>query len=116
MKFTPNFYFENDKLKKYLKNGDLSTIWNIIKKDSTNSNLWITLASKGLQGAFNKSDVFQGLCKIMCQVSERKEKGIQNLKYTDEFTNFLTVLGTISSKALELFRQNLAGRSLRNIR
>ncbi|RHZ57144.1 hypothetical protein Glove_393g20 [Diversispora epigaea] len=120
LKFTPNWYFENDKLKKYLKNGDLLTIWNIIKNNnnSTNSNLWITIATKGLKGAFNNLDTFKGLCNIMCQVIDRKEKGkgTQNLQYSEEFTSFLVILGTISPRALDLFRQNLVGRSIQSIR
>ncbi|RHZ50174.1 hypothetical protein Glove_504g4 [Diversispora epigaea] len=62
LKFTPNWYFENDKLKKYLKNG--------------------------LKGAFNNLDTFKGLCNIMYQVIDRKEKekGTQNLQYSEKFT------------------------------
>ncbi|RHZ84762.1 hypothetical protein Glove_76g17 [Diversispora epigaea] len=120
LKFIPNWYFENDKLKKYLKNGDLLTIWNIIKNNnnSTNSNLWITIATKGLKGAFNNLDTFKGLCNIMCQVIDRKEKGkeTQNLQYSEEFTSFLVILGTISPQALDLFCQNLVGRSIQSIR
>ncbi|RHZ83152.1 hypothetical protein Glove_99g217 [Diversispora epigaea] len=41
---------------------------------------------------------------------------MRNLQYSEEFTNFLIVLGTISSRALELFRQNLVGRSIQGIR
>ena len=120
LKFTPNFYFENNKLKKYLKNADLLTIWNIIKNNnsSTNSNLWITITNKGLKGVFTNSETFKGLCSIMCQIADRKEKNmkIQNLKYSEEFTDFLIVLGTISPCALDLFRQNLAGRGIQSIR
>ncbi|RHZ82106.1 hypothetical protein Glove_114g59 [Diversispora epigaea] len=120
LKFTPNWYFENDKLKKHLRNSDLATIWNIIKdKDTTkDSNLWITIANKGLNGAFDNVDTFKGLCAVMCQVINRKEEGkeMRNLQYSEEFTNFLIVLGTVSPRALELFRQNLVGRSIQNIR
>ncbi|RHZ88487.1 hypothetical protein Glove_22g143 [Diversispora epigaea] len=119
LKFTPNFYFENDKLKKYLKNADLLTIWNIIKnnKSLTNSNLWITIANKGLKEVFTNSETFKSLCSIMCQIADRKEKNMktQNLKYSEEFTNFLIVLGTISPYALDLFRQNLAGHGIQNL-
>ncbi|RHZ57120.1 hypothetical protein Glove_393g19 [Diversispora epigaea] len=92
LKFTPNWYFENDKLKKYLKNG--------------------------LKEAFNNLDTFKGLCNIICQVIDRKEKGkgTQNLQYSEEFTSFLVILGTISPRALDLFRQNLVGRSIQSIR
>ncbi|CAB4438414.1 unnamed protein product [Rhizophagus irregularis] len=42
--------------------------------------------------------------------------GKQNIKYSEEFTSFLVILGGISSRALDLFRQNLEGRSIRSIR
>ncbi|RHZ70362.1 hypothetical protein Glove_272g25 [Diversispora epigaea] len=96
LKFTPNWYFENDKLKKHLRNSDLATIWNIIKdKDTTkDSNLWITIANKDLNGTFDNVDTFKGLCAVMCQVINCKEEGkeIRNLQYSEEFTNFLIVL------------------------
>ncbi|CAB4433755.1 unnamed protein product [Rhizophagus irregularis] len=62
--------------------------------------------------------VFTGLCEVMGNAIERKinNKSKRNLKYSEEFTNFLTILGGISSRALELFRQNLEGHSLQSIR
>ena len=77
LKFTPNWYFENDKLKIYLKNSDIATIWNIIKNKniSKESNLWITIANKGLNGAFENTNTFKGLCAVMCQAINRKEEG-----------------------------------------
>ncbi|RHZ46483.1 hypothetical protein Glove_620g12 [Diversispora epigaea] len=71
-----------------------------------------------LNGAFDNVDTFKGLCAVICQVINRKEEGkeMRNLQYSEEFTNFLIVLGTISPRVLELFRQNLVGRSIQNIR
>ena len=62
--------------------------------------------------------VFTGLCEVMGDAIERKMKNQskKNLKYSDEFTNFLTILGGISPRALDLFRQNLEGRSIQSIR
>ncbi|GBC00434.1 hypothetical protein RclHR1_38560001 [Rhizophagus clarus] len=37
------------------------------------------------------------------------------MKYSDEFTNFLVILGGFSSRALDLFRQNLEGRTIQSI-
>ncbi len=41
----------------------------------------------------------------MNEAAERKakNKGKQNMKYNEEFTNFLVLLGSISFKALDLF-------------
>ncbi|RHZ54540.1 hypothetical protein Glove_426g102 [Diversispora epigaea] len=71
-----------------------------------------------LNGAFDNVDTFKGLCAVICQVINRKEEGkeMRNLQYSEEFINFLIVLGTVSPRALELFRQNLVGRSIQNIR
>ncbi|RGB23728.1 hypothetical protein C1646_774089 [Rhizophagus diaphanus] len=48
----------------------------------------------------------------MNDVAERKikNKGKQNIKYSEEFTNFLVILEDFSTRALDLFRQNLEGR------
>ncbi|RGB36571.1 hypothetical protein C1646_757962, partial [Rhizophagus diaphanus] len=44
-----------------------------------------------------------------------KNKGKQNLKYPEEFTSFLVILGGISTRALDLFRQNLEGLTIQSI-
>lgn len=120
LKHTPKHYFENDPLKKFLRYSDLNTIWSTIKDNDsdTASNVWIQLADKGIQGAFDKKPVFEGLCSIMLQASVRKEKNIskRNLKYTEEFKNFLVILGTFSPRVLNLFRQNLEGLTIQSIR
>lgn len=54
----------------------------------------------------------------MNDAAERKikNKGKQNIKYSEEFTNFLVILGGFSTRALDLFRQNLEGRCIQSIR
>lgn len=98
----------------------MQIIWNTIKDNDllSNSNPWIILAAKGLDGAFKNSEVFSELCEIMCQISKWKEvnKMTNNLCYSNEFTNFLVILGSISPRALDLFQQNLAGWSIQSIR
>ncbi|CAG8837510.1 30109_t:CDS:2, partial [Gigaspora margarita] len=66
-------------------------IWNILNNESKtqSENLWILLANKALKGAFNNAPIFTGLCEVM------------------KFTNFLVILGRISSRALDIFHQNL---------
>ena len=70
------------------------------------------LADKAINGAFKKLPVFIGLCKVIVEAVERKmkNKGKQNLKYPEEFTSFLVILGGICTKTLDLFRQNLEGQ------
>ncbi|EXX73794.1 hypothetical protein RirG_057140 [Rhizophagus irregularis DAOM 197198w] len=117
LKFTPKFYFETNSLKKHLQNQDLREIWSIVKDDD-HTNIWITLADKAIHGVFNEKPVFEGLCEIMVQASIRKDnnKGKQNFTYNEEFTNFLIILGSFSTRALDIFRQNLEGRTIQNIR
>lgn len=107
-------------MKNYLHNLDLRDIWNLLNNESENQidNTWVTLADKAMKGAFNDVPVFKGLCEVMNDAAERKlkNKGKQNMKYSEEFTNFLIILGSFSSRALDLFRQNLEGRSLQSIR
>ncbi|CAB4434731.1 unnamed protein product [Rhizophagus irregularis] len=117
LKFTPKFYFENNSLKKHLQNQDLREIWTIIK-DDYDTNVWITLADKANNGAFKEKPVFTGLCDVMVQAAIRKDnnKGKQNIQYNEDFTNFLIILESFSTRALDLFRQNLEGRTIQNIR
>jgi hypothetical protein len=100
-----------------LQNQDLCEIWSIVK-DNDHANIWITLADKAIHGVFNEKPVFEGLCEIMVQAAIRKDnnKGKQNFKYNEELTNFLIILGSFSTRALNIFRQNLEGRTIQNIR
>lgn len=54
----------------------------------------------------------------MIQIAHREEhqKGIQNLKYCEDITHFTAILSSISPRAYEFYRANLAGQTLRNIR
>jgi len=123
VKFTPKFYWENSPLKSYLQNTDLREFWTLLNNDNENNDnqtitSWILLADKAIKGAFEDTPVFIGLCKVMNEAAERKakNKGKQNMKYNEEFTNFLVLLGSISSRALDLFRQNLEGRGIQSLR
>ncbi|PKY54364.1 hypothetical protein RhiirA4_473138 [Rhizophagus irregularis] len=46
----------------------------------------------------------------------KKGSGRQNLKYSKEFTSFLVILGSFSNRVLDLFQQNLKGRTIQSIR
>ncbi|EXX74213.1 hypothetical protein RirG_053190 [Rhizophagus irregularis DAOM 197198w] len=54
----------------------------------------------------------------MVQAAIRKDnnKGKQNIQYNEDFTNFLIILESFNTRALDLFRQNLEGRTIQNIR
>jgi len=107
-------------LKNHLYNLDLRDIWNLLNNESENQidNTWVILADKAMKGVFNDVPVFKGLCEVMNDIAERKlkNKGKQNMKYSEEFTNFLIILKSFSNHVLDLFWQNLEGRSLQSIR
>ena len=86
--------------------------------DLTQDSFWPTLAEKGRQGIFKNKTVFEGLCKVMLEIADReqKNKGNQNLRYTENFANFTTILASLGTKGYEMFKRNLAGYTLRNIR
>ncbi|CAB4445037.1 unnamed protein product [Rhizophagus irregularis] len=116
IKHTPKFYYSNNPLLTYLKNNQIKQLNKLLgTENSSSSEFWLELASKAADGAFDRKPVFKGLCYIMLQAAEREEdnKGIQNLKYSNEFLDFLVILESISLKALDLFRQNLAGMTIR---
>lgn len=119
IKHTPKFYYKNNPLLTYLKNSNLKQLNSLLDDENSSTiGFWLELADKATQDAFKQKPIFKGLCYIMLQIAKCKEKdkGLQNLKYSDELIDFLTVLGSISLKALELFRQNLAGMSICTIR
>ncbi|RIB15040.1 hypothetical protein C2G38_2039687 [Gigaspora rosea] len=83
IKFTPKFYWANSLLKNHFQNRDLRDMWNLLNNDNENqSNPWIMLADKAINGAFKDSPVFSGLCQVMSDAAERKakKKGNQNMK------------------------------------
>ncbi len=47
---------------------------------------------------------------------EQKNKENQNLQYLDDFANFTTILASFEIRGYEMFKQNLAGHTLCNIR
>jgi hypothetical protein len=121
-KFVPKHYFKTNALANHLQYTDLQQLHKLLTDSSEQSGsdlaFWRTFASKASQGVFDKKPVFKGLCQVMLQVAKASEanRGKQGLHYSTEFTNFLVILGSISPKSLDLFRQNLEGQSLRNIR
>ncbi|POG69476.1 hypothetical protein GLOIN_2v1427013, partial [Rhizophagus irregularis DAOM 181602=DAOM 197198] len=120
VKFTPKHYWKDNPIKYFLQNLDLRDMWNVLNNESENvpENPWIVLADKALKGAFKDTPVFTGLCEVMGNAIERKmkNKSKRNLKYSEEFTSFLVILRGFSTRALDLFRQNLEGRTIQSIR
>ena len=61
---------------------------------------------------------FQDCVKLCVKLLYEKKKINQQIIFVIQmnFTNFLVILGSFSLRALDLFRQNLAGRSIQSIR
>ncbi|RIB11242.1 hypothetical protein C2G38_2262096 [Gigaspora rosea] len=118
--FTPKTYFKSNPLLKFLENLDIRELWTSVSYTNRNDTIpfWLKLAEKGLNGAFESKSTFKGLCEIMMQIAQREDhnKGVQNFNYSEDITNFMAVLSSLSPRAYEFFRTNLAGQSLRNIR
>ncbi|GBC20966.2 hypothetical protein GLOIN_2v1787768 [Rhizophagus irregularis DAOM 181602=DAOM 197198] len=115
-KFTPKFIIKKNPIFKYLNDSNLNELYYSV--DSKQDSFWPILAEKGRQGVFKNKKVFEGLCKVMLEIANREQnnKGNQNLQYTENFANFTTILALLGTRGYELFKQNLAGRTLRNIR
>lgn len=103
---------------KYLKDSNLNELYySINSAQDSDLSFWVILAEKGRQGVFKNKKIFEGLCKIMAEIADREQrnKGNQNLKYPENFANF-TILASLGTRGYEIFKQNLAGQILRNIR
>lgn len=118
--YTPKLYFKSNLLLKFLRNLDIKDLWTSISYNNETNAIpfWVKLAEKGLNGAFESKATFKGLCELMLQIAQREEhnKGVQNLKYSEDFTHFTAILSSISPRAYDFYRVNLAGQTLRNIR
>ncbi|CAG8854966.1 7677_t:CDS:2, partial [Gigaspora margarita] len=58
---------------------------------------WVKFAELGQKGSFHNKKIFEGLCQIMVQIADREQddKGLQNLKYSDQFFDFLVILASL---------------------
>ncbi|CAG8479188.1 19168_t:CDS:2, partial [Racocetra persica] len=57
----------------------------------------------------------QDLLMIQAAIRKDNNKDKQNIRYNEDFTNFLVILGSFSTWALDLFHQNLEGCTIQNI-
>ncbi len=69
-------------------------------------------------GAFKKKAVFKELCEVMVKVVKHQEaeKGLQNLTYSEKYSDFIAVLSSLNIWAYNAFQQNLVRRTIQNIR
>ncbi|CAG8743207.1 13243_t:CDS:2, partial [Cetraspora pellucida] len=82
--------------------------------NNTNTNndnsFWTKFAKIGKNDSFNNKKIFKSLYHVMVQIADREQhkKGLQNLKYSDQFSDFLVILASLSLRMYNIFRQNLA--------
>ncbi|CAG8535218.1 5380_t:CDS:2, partial [Racocetra fulgida] len=75
--YTPKSYFKGKPLLKFLGNLDIKDLWTSVSYSNENNTVlfWLKLA----------------------------EKGVQNMKYSEEITNFIAILSSLSLKAYDFF-------------
>jgi hypothetical protein len=75
---------------------------------------WNQLARMGRAGAFKNKQIFSGLCEIFVEMTNRinEGKGLQNIRYPEQFSNFLTILA--SSSPQKSCRKNNSKYSVNN--
>ncbi|CAG8802160.1 23515_t:CDS:2 [Gigaspora margarita] len=60
----------------------------------------------GSAGSFKNKKIFEDLCHIMVQIAdhEQHKKGLQNLKYSDQFSDFLVILASLIKKLADTIK------------
>jgi len=118
-KNTPKILYKNSSFLNFCKNADIMKLWdNFIQDKDSTSRFWQQLAQMGSDGLFKNNKVFTGLCEIFVEVTKHLEggKGLQNIRYPEQFSDFVIILASSCPQAYQIFKQNLVGRSIRNIR
>ncbi|CAG8795336.1 10774_t:CDS:2, partial [Gigaspora margarita] len=74
-------------------------------------------AKMSRNGSFKNKKIFEGLCHKMVQIAdcEQHNKGLQNFKYSDQFSNFLVIFASLSPQTYNIFQQNLAGPRVKQL-
>ena len=119
-KFMPKIQLRSNPIAKYIYNQDVSDLLYLANNTGTNNenSFWTKFAEMGRNGSFKNKKVFEGLCNVMVQIADREQhkKGLQNFKYSEQFSDFLVILASFSPQTYNVFQQNLAGRTIQNIR
>ncbi len=58
---------------------------------------------------FEKKAIFEGLYEVMVKVVKCQEarKGLQNLTYSEKYSDFIAILSSLNTQAYNAFQQNL---------
>ncbi|CAB4419112.1 unnamed protein product [Rhizophagus irregularis] len=118
-KYTPLILYKNSPFYQYCKNANVMELLRYFNDpEDCTPKFWNQLARMGRAGAFKDKQIFSGLCEIFVEMTNRinEGKGLQNIRYPEQFSNFLTILASSSPQTYAIFQKNLAGRTIRNIR
>ena len=112
-KHTPKHFIQTNPMHEiFRRSSSLANLYEVAENDP--SSFWATFADAACKGSFDDTPVLEGLCQVMLQVHKREGKGLQNLRYSQEFTDFMVVLSSLSPLCAQLFQDNLAGCTLRS--
>ncbi|KII87710.1 hypothetical protein PLICRDRAFT_699250, partial [Plicaturopsis crispa FD-325 SS-3] len=79
---------------------------------------WLTFAKRGAAGRYKDFNALVGLMEAVTVVEDRGHRGVAltNMKYTEDFDRFCSILAAISPAAYKSFKAQFAGRSLSSMR
>ncbi|CAG8649425.1 16588_t:CDS:2, partial [Gigaspora rosea] len=96
-KYTPMVLYKNSPFYQYCKNANIMELLGYFNDpEDCTPKFWNQLSKMGRSGAFKDNQIFSGLCEIFVEMTNRinERKGLQNIRYPEQFSNFLTILAT----------------------
>ncbi|CAG8622573.1 6683_t:CDS:2, partial [Funneliformis mosseae] len=112
------FLYKNSLFYQYCKNANIMELLGYFNDpEDCIPKFWNQLARIGRVGAFKDKQIFSELCEIFVEMTNRinEGKGLQNIRYPEQFSNFLTILVSSSLQTYAIFQKNLTGRTIQNI-
>nr|CAG8486969.1 14819_t:CDS:2 [Entrophospora candida] len=95
-------------ISRYITNSDVMQLIQQINNINLEAeeSFWLKLAELGEKGSFKKWSTFGGLCKVILEIAERRS--VQNLYYSEKYSDFIAILSSLSTCAYKCFSKNLA--------
>ncbi|KAK7686046.1 hypothetical protein QCA50_010858 [Cerrena zonata] len=110
-KFTPKSYRNPLMGEAFLRHQDVYHLFMMGEKR------WLEFAKRLASGHYKDMSVLVGLVEAMMLTEEREFRGVgmQNMKYSEDFDRFCTILAAISPAAYRTFRITFTGRTLKSM-
>lgn len=103
-----------------IRYGELQVVQASLEKQTRDGdcNFWALIGHYGKAGLFDNREPFRALVQAVGIRAERESRGrsLRGMRFDGYLDNFLTTLGAYSTKALELFNDNFAGRTAQSQR